>query len=184
MSNSNSVEDKNILDSVQQKNKNELINSNTLTTSGSNLNSISSKYPTNVLCDFRKLKKDSLIKILSYYHIPIHQHENEIPNNIELACMVAKLFEARKIAEVDVINHFSNKYCLSTMDGNNRKHGFLPYDNTTHNFNSQSNSKNVSIPNKNNRNIKTNFERLQLDCEIAKIGEQVYTPIVIYVFVV
>ena len=146
------------------------------------------------------LGQESLIRILAYYHININKNytNNDIPNEIELACMVAKLFEARKIAEIDVINHFSSKYCLSTMDGNNKKTSFLPYQSNNHNFNSStsnnknnstnsnnnsnSNNSNNNDPNKNNRNIKTNFERLQLDCEVAKIGEQVYIYIVYIVY--
>ncbi len=125
-------------------------------------------YPKSVLCDFRKLNQESLIKILACYQIHIDRSQ-EIPSHQDLVVMAARMFHTRKFAEQEVVDKFAAKYCLSTMDiNNNNAHLHATISNFSGNKQSGSG------------NLKTgvNFERLQLDSEPAKVGEQV-NPILI-----
>ena len=124
------------------------------------METVPTRYPNNVVCDFRKLGRDALIKLIQHYnkgYVKVHTFDL---SEVELAIMVAKVFEMHQISEADTLDQFATKYCLSTMDSNNKSN--VKY--ATTNRNNIINSRHSQS---------TNFERLQLDSEIAKVGEQV-----------
>jgi hypothetical protein len=123
------------------------------------MDAVPARYPKNVVCDFRHLGRDSLIKLIDHYNKGYVKVQTYDLSETDLAIMVAKLFEMHQVSEVDTLDHFANKYCLSTMDSNNKSGG------------KYASNRNNIITSRHSQN--TNFERLQLDSEIAKVGEQV-----------
>lgn len=148
--------------------------------SGHSTATATARYPKGVICDFRKMGKASLIRILAYYNIRVdHSSLHDLPSENDLAVMVAKLFEARKIAEADVVDHFAAKYCLSTMDMNNRnpiahaqQHALAVQAAASASAKNGTSGGNGSAAAKPAATA-VNFERMQLDSEPAKVGEQV-----------
>lgn len=107
------------------------------------------RYPKQAICDFRKLKRDSLIKLLIHYGIPEANCTN-LPDS-ELANSAAKIFMTSNVVEKDAIDTFMNKYCLSYSDP------------IRENFYSNNN---VQLP-------PVCYQRMILDSEAPKIGEQI-----------
>lgn len=72
--------------------------------------------------NFRKLEKDSLIKILKHYGITPAAEKTQA----ELANLVARTFEVHSIAETEVVEGFAAKFCHtaaeSTQTGKKRVH--------------------------------------------------------------
>ena len=75
------------------------------------------RYPKSVMCNFKKMSTESLIKMLAFYGVPAKKDSTQS----ELACIVARMFEARSIAEGEVVDVFASKYCLSTSEPIDRK---------------------------------------------------------------
>lgn len=112
------------------------------------------EYPKNVICDFRKLGKESLLRLLKHYSKEGLSLPADI-SRIDLASRVAKIFLAHHPMELNTLDHFAAKHCLSTMDINIRS------------------GRGGAGSGKSQSQIETNFERLKLDAEPARVGEQV-----------
>ena len=98
------------------------------------------------------------MKIIKHYSKD-NKYVSPDMSRIELAATVAKIFDMQHPMELDILDHFASQHCLSTMDVNIRT-GNKP-------------SVNGSGSGKTQAQIDTNFERLKLDGEPAKVGEQV-----------
>lgn len=70
------------------------------------------KYPKSVLVDFRKLEKDTLIKILRSYQV----EPKEDVTQTDLAVLVAMVFEASSVAEEFILDKFSHRHADPLKD--------------------------------------------------------------------
>jgi hypothetical protein len=121
---------------------------------------MNTEYPKNVICDFRKLGKESLMKIIKHY-AKDNKYISPDMSRIDLAAAVAKIFSLHHPMELDTLDHFASQHCLSTMDVNIRSGG------------KTAGSGSGVGNNKTQTPVDTNFERMKLDGEPARVGEQV-----------
>lgn len=70
------------------------------------------KYPRNVLINFRKLDKPTLIRVLRFYGVS----PNANLSQSEIAAMTARVFHVATVSETDVLDKFAGKFFGSKND--------------------------------------------------------------------
>lgn len=75
------------------------------------------KYPRNVVVNFRKLDKPTLIRILRFYGVSPNQ---DLSQN-EMAAMTARVFHTANVSEKDVVDKFATKFCDSPATQSNKQ---------------------------------------------------------------
>lgn len=68
-------------------------------------------YPR-ISTNFRKLEKESLVKILKHYGVTPLADKTQA----DLALLAARTFESHKLTETEVVDKFVGKFCRSTAD--------------------------------------------------------------------
>lgn len=68
------------------------------------------KYPRNVVVNFRKLDKPTLMRVLRFYGVS----PNPDLSQNEMAAMTARVFHTASVSEKDVVEKFAIKFCDSS----------------------------------------------------------------------